>query len=205
MIRAFFVMPTLKFTNKYTDAMCKAFEAGAPVTTVCNVIGLNRNTYYAWIKKAKLYVEEDESTHKFKEFYDWHVKVQKAQANAITRAIEKLLQLGSGYEVKTVKRMYQIKESGEKGEELVTETTKHVVHPQAIMFWLERVHPSLFGSNTRFDSELLKGLLAGQLGRMAGQPAGELSEGVEQTNGDRESEGLAVDKQPEERKDWSDL
>lgn len=80
-------------TEEMHNAIIKGLEAGNYVTTICDSLGISRNTYYSWMRKGEPVKKFDENGVEYEEYPDTpygrlRQAVRQAEAKAEMTAVE---------------------------------------------------------------------------------------------------------------------
>lgn len=69
-----------KLTSELREEICIFIKAGCFIETTCGMVGINKSTYYDWMKRGK----ESRRPNRYRTFYE---EVTKAQAICETRLV----------------------------------------------------------------------------------------------------------------------
>ena len=129
-----------KFDSGLADKIISAIKAGGYVETAAAFAGVNKDTFYAWLKRGAA-----EKSGPFKEFSD---AIGRAIAESEMRYVSVVAKAASGYEVV---RERTVIDMGPDGKPHTTTTTdkSHEFNPPAAMWWLERRFPRRWGRMER--------------------------------------------------------
>ena len=130
-----------KFDSVLAKKIVDAIKAGGYVETAAAFAGINKVTFYDWLRRG---AEAKEG--KFKEFSN---AVGQAIAESEMRYVSVVAKAASGYDVV---RERTVTEVGPDGNAKTTSTTidkSHEFNPPAAMWWLERRFPRRWGRMER--------------------------------------------------------
>jgi transposase-like protein len=112
----------MKYSEEMKETLAKLIKKGSTVTSACNSVGINKTTFYDWMKNK----------------VDFSNAVKEAQSVANAKIENALFKTAHGYTV-TEKEYRSMQMRGFETEKKLVKTTKKKVLPNvtAQIFWLK--------------------------------------------------------------------
>lgn len=137
------------FNPEMAERIVSAIKAGGYVETAAAFAGINKDTFYEWLKRGA-----KEKSGPFKEFSD---AIGRAIAESEMRYVSVVAKAASGYDVIRERTVVGVDFKGNPINTVTTEKS-HEFNPQAAEWWLERRFPRRWGRMERPEgSELPEG------------------------------------------------
>ena len=131
-----------KFTRQNRRLIYEALRTGLPIGKATELAGLDRSTYYRWLKKGK---DDRYPVHQRfrKAILRIQVKLEKEKLDIIRKVAQ------GGYTVQEGR----VQVSKKKGIEIEVKVKKMMPCWQAAAWFLERRYPELYGRKRKLNSE----------------------------------------------------
>jgi transposase len=136
-----------KLNDEIVGRIADAVRAGAYVETAAAFAGINKDTFYAWLKRGA----KDRERHTTSAHTRFADAIEKAGADAEIFALATIQQFAKGFPVEQTTVIMERNAAGELKEIERRTETKSRREWQAAAWMLERSHPERWGRRDRME------------------------------------------------------